>query len=805
MTDRSTSLDRALRTIRFSAGVAPFVLGLTPLTAGSAVAQEEITVPAVTVEVDRAAAPKPKKPRPVRPRPATEATPIPAPSGPVAAAPSAAESGAGTAAPVATTIGGGASGTTLGSADRAERGLGTNDTAALISSIPGGSAWGAGGVSSLPAINGMGADRVQVSVGGMLTSPACPNEMNPTLSYVSPDMVGKLHAHSAAAPVSAGGDFSGGRITVEAATPTFAPTTGGLLVSGSIASFYRSISHAVGVDAHASVANADTALTYSGSWARASNYRSGDRTEMLSTEYQTQNHSLQLVRRFDASTFTLQAGGQYMPYQGFPSQAMDMTLNKSAFVNGKWEGDTDWGKVEATGYGHWVRHGMNLLGDKLNWPTFDGTQAIMPMDTNAADFGGSVKATIPFGKADVLRLGAELHLYRINDWWDALDPDPSGMMSPYTFINLNNATRNRLGVFAEWERKWDAQWTSIVGLRFDGVRMNTGPVHGYGDLDPALDFQYGGDADVFNAAKRARTDLALDGSGTLRWEPTAGQTFELGIARKTRAPNLYERYSWSTNIMAMQMTGWFGDGNGYVGNLDLKPEVNHAINLTATWRDTASDRWEFGVNPYYSYVADYIDADRCASSNLAGGFLNTRCGQAFFMTATDRYVYLRFANHDAHLFGVNASGRTRLLDSADWGRFDLRGQASWVRGVRSDGVDLYNIMPLNGKIALEHKLGGWSSGIELQMVASKTQTSDVRNELPTSGYSLVNVRTGYERNNLRIDLGVDNLLDRNYALPLGGANLANYAGVAGQMASFSYGHPVLAPGRSFNTRLTLKF
>ena len=47
---------------------------------------------------------------------------------------------------------------------------------------------------------------------------------------------------------------------------------------------------------------------------------------------------------------------------------------------------------------------------------------------------------------------------------------------------------------------------------------------------------------------------------------------EFGLARKVRSPNLYERYTWSTTTMAALMNNFVGDGNGYVGNIDLKPE-----------------------------------------------------------------------------------------------------------------------------------------------------------------------------------------------------------------------------------------
>ncbi|MFM2278204.1 MAG: hypothetical protein RLZZ444_435, partial [Pseudomonadota bacterium] len=783
-----------------------------------AAAQEEFDLPPVTVE----AAPEPVKPEPVKRirKSARKKSRNPVVSAP-ASVPSREEAIAvpGSSPADATRYGrtneSAADTPPAASAvlDRSQieaSGLATNDAGRLVSELPGGSVWLAGGVSGLPAINGLAADRVQVALDGMLTNPACPNQMNPTMSYVAPEMIGKLHGYNASAPVSVGGDFTGGKIVVEPVQPEFAGNrrlatdkatdaeVSRLRVSGFLSTFYRSNARAIGTDAKATVATGDTVISYSGSWVKAGNYRAGDDTEMLSTEYQSQNHALQIARRFADMTMTLQVGGQYMPYQGFPSQPMDLTMNKSAFVNGRLDGTNDLGDYEATAYGHWVRHRMDLLDDKLNWPSFDGTQAIMPMDTRALDLGTSFKQSVEMDNKDTLRFGVEAYSYHINDWWDPVDPDPSAMMSPYRFINLNGATRNRLGAFVEWERAWDPQWTSIVGLRMDDVWMNTGRVHGYSSLNPALDYQYGADAEAFNRADRARNDLAFDGSALLRWEPADGQTYELSAARRTRAPNLYERYSWSTNVMAMQMTGWFGDGNGYVGNLDLEPEVNHSISLSAKLRDTAGDGWEFDVSPFYSFVDDYIDADRCMTSELPGGNLNTRCGDPFFVESKKRHVYLRFANHDAHLFGVNASGRIKLAESEAWGRIDLRAQASAVRGVRTDGDNLYNIMPFNGKVALEQRLEGWNSGVELQMVGAKDRVSQVRNEVTTSAYTLVNLRAGYEWNNRRLDFGIDNLFDTKYEMPLGGQNLANYAGVSGQMASFMYGYPMLGPGRSLN-------
>jgi iron complex outermembrane receptor protein len=147
-----------------------------------------------------------------------------------------------------------------------QRALSTSDSASLVTDLPGGAVWGAGGVSSLPALNGFGADRVQVAINSMLISPGCPNEMNPPLSFVNPAMIAKMRTYLGIAPVSTGGDYIGGRIDVTTAPPAFAAGTAGWLTRATLSGFYRSNGNAYGVDATAAMANRDTSITYTGGW-----------------------------------------------------------------------------------------------------------------------------------------------------------------------------------------------------------------------------------------------------------------------------------------------------------------------------------------------------------------------------------------------------------------------------------------------------------------------------------------------------------------------------------------------------------
>ena len=290
-------------------------------------------------------------------------------------------------------------------------------------------------------------------------------------------------------------------------------------------------------------------------------------------------------------------------------------------------------------------------------------------------------------RQDVVRVGSELYHNTLRDWWDPVAG--SMMMSPNVFVNINDGTRTRLGTFVEWEHRWNREWTTIAGLRNDVVWMNTGPVQGYNMMD------YGADAAAFNARDRARTDVNLDGSALLRYEPNLLGSYELGFARKTRSPNLYERYAWSTNSMAMNMNGWFGDGNGYIGNVDLEPEKAHTVSFTAGWHDPAQKVWELKVTPYYSYVQDYIDVKKCATSGM-GMMLTVNCNGS--SAVANNFVYLKFINQDAQLYGVNIAGKLALWDDLSYGRGVFRGTFGYVRGHRTDGIDLYHIMPINAKL-----------------------------------------------------------------------------------------------------------
>lgn len=681
----------------------------------------------------------------------------------------------------------------------------SSDTASLLRNLPGVSLFGAGGVSSLPSVHGLADDRLRIQVDGMDLISACGNHMNPPLSYIDPTRVDTVRLFAGVTPVSVGGDSIGATIQVNSPAPEFAAPGQGRLLKGQAGTFYRSNGNALGAHLSGTYATEQMSLRYDGSTAQADNYQAardfkaagpaasnkpaqwlgGD--EVGSSSYQTRNHSLAYALRSDTHLVEMRLGLQDIPYQNYPNQRMDMTGNDSHQFNLRYQGQYAWGQLQARAYHEKTRHSMNFGEDKQFWYGPAGNVPGMPMDTEGKTTGLLVKGDVALSARDALRAGAELQRYHLDDWW----LPSGGGMAPNTFWNIRDGQRDRFDVYGEWEARWNPQWLSQVGLRSSYVRSNSGPVQGY-------NANYAMEANAFNAQSRKRSDSNIDVTALARYTPNANASYEFGFAHKTRSPNLYERYTWSTGGMAMRMINLVGDGNGYVGNMNLQPETANTLSATADWHDTTGERWGLKFTPYLTHVNNYIDARRCNGSSAM-----TACTGAN-QTATTGFVYLQFTNQDARLHGFDLSGFTDLGKTAHWGQFTLSGMLSYVQGKnRSTGDNLYNTMPLNARLALTQRLGAWTGSAELLMVSSKTRVSAVRNELSTAGYGLVNLRASYEWKQVRLDLGIDNLFDRFYHHPQGGA----YVGQGMTMAATAVPWGVRVPGmgRSLNVGVTVKF
>ena len=648
------------------------------------------------------------------------------------------------------------------------------DMALMLSSTPGYSVAAGGGVSGLPVVNGFADDRLKIRIDGMELTSACANHMNAPLSYIDPQQVQRIRLIAGVTPVSAGGDSIGGTIEVQSNAPVFAQPGAGLLTQGSFAVSGRSVNNSVATSVNASAASDVLSVGYSGAYTRGHSYEDGHGNTVLASMYESINQSIVLAAKRDDQQLTLRAGVQHIPYQGFPNQYMDMTDNHGQFANLAYQGTFAWGMLDARAYWQETDHEMGFFT-----PERTGT---MPMITHGRNTGYALMASLPTAAGE-LRLGQEWHGFRLDDYWPAVPG--SMMMGPRTYLNINDGKRDRTVLFGELETRHDARWTSVLGLRGESVRMDTGDVQSYGtNMMNMPDVMA---ARAFNARSRSQRDTNIDASAQATFTPDAASSYEFALARKVRSPNLYERYSWGRGSMAMTMTNWFGDGNGYVGSIDLKPETAYTAAFTADWHGGGEEGWFVRLNPYYSKVDNYIDVDVLSSFQP-------------YMKMGANGNLLRFANHDAKLYGANLAWQLPLASSARWGSFMATGNAAYTRGKRSDGGDLYRMMPFNALLAVEHKLGAWSNRIETKIVARKDKVDARRFEPETGGYTLVNLRSSVALSKMAsLSAGVSNLFNRAYADPLGGVYLSGLKANGGALQALP------AEGRSIDLGLQLKF
>jgi iron complex outermembrane receptor protein len=686
----------------------------------------------------------------------------------------------------------------------------SSDTANLLRDVPGVSLNGAGGFSSLPAIRGLADDRLRIKVDGMDLVASCPNHMNPALSYIDPSNVGSLQVFAGITPVSVGGDSIGGTIIAESIAPEFAAPGESSINKGEVGGFYRSNNDARGGNFSATHAQENFNLNYNTSYSKANNYMAADDfkgstftgqpgnssqlDEVASTAYENRSQNVGMAFKVGEDLLDLNYSYQKVPQELFANQRMDLTDNTQHNFNARYISQFDWGELETSAYHETVDHEMNFGPDKRFWygmasnpdghacsPISPTCAAGMPMSSEGKTTGAAVKASIDLTALDVLRVGSEYQRYRLNDYWE-----PSGgmMMWPGTFENINDGQRDRTALFSEWESQVAPDWLTLFGVRYEAVHMDAGDVRGYsttGMMNPTNT-----QAAAFNASDRSQTDNNWDVTALAQHNLNANLDVEFGYARKVRSPNLYERYTWSSWPMASIMNNFAGDGNGYVGDIDLSPETANTFSTTLDWH-SSDRRSQLKVTPFYTRVNDYIDAVPATGSTYV----------------EDQFNVLQYSNQSARLYGVDVSGKLPL-GSNDLGNWGVEGLVNYTNGKNRDTDDeLYNIMPLNGKLALTQHSGGWSSAFEVVAVTAKDQVSDVRNEIQTAGYTLYNLRASHSWDQVRLDVGVENLTDKFYYLPTGGTYTAQ--GTTMGINSIPWGIGVPGMGRSIYTGVNISF
>lgn len=359
----------------------------------------------------------------------------------------------------------------------------------------------------------------------------------------------------------------------------------------------------------------------------------------------------------------------------------------------------------------------------------------MKAPSTSRDYGLKSEVLLPRGDADI-RTGIDLHFNEFN-------AEQVAVATGSVRQTFNDNVRSRYGAFVDWEHEWSAPWTTRIGLRGDVVTTDADAVSNaiLPPPGPMRDMILADQA-AFNSADRSFTNPMVDAVAALRFTPDDSTAFDLAFALKNRAPSLVERYLWTP----LNASAGLADGRTYMGNLDLDPETGFEV---ALGMEKTGDRWNAKLTPFYQIVSDYIQG--VPINRMVNG-----------------QNVLQFQNIDrADLYGFELAGGYEI--TSEW---SIDASASYVRGKNKDtGGSLYRIAPLNGIIDLAYEKNAWEGHLECVWAAAQNDVATLQDETTSPGYAFFNLRVARTfANALRVEVGVENLLDHLYADHLSGVN-----------------------------------
>ena len=677
-----------------------------------------------------------------------------------------------------------------------------SDSSAFIAYAPGAAVNRNGPLTGIPQYRGMHTYRVRTHIDGRQPHSAGPGWMDSPLHYLPSALIGRIEVYRGIAPVRVGSAI-GGHVDAVAHTSSYRGSTD--YAFGLRATLLgRTVDSGGNLSAFLSLANDRNRFHAFGVHDEGDAIHSGA-GRLAGTEHERDYFGFGLGRNWgEDGELTFDYARNNTDEAGTPALPMDIGHYHADLLNLRLKMPHGAWRLKAQTHYQDTDHGMNnyRLRPAPNFsaaplPPFLGEDR-RDVQVNGDSWGGKLHAERPAG-AGTLRLGTDWRRSETN----ALVSDPD--FAPFTIDNFRAAVTREYGAFAEWEGVLAVRWRGEFGLRAQHTETSAGAVDHFRpppcvDGNPATAcpppaMSVGMLSKRFNEAERNRADTHTDAVAVLLWEASDDWQLEFGLARKTRAPAYIERYLW----VPLEANGGLGDGNNYVGDPTLDPEVSWQVELGVLWREGGR---RFAPRLFHRSVADYITGVPATDAHVkrVSGMLN---GDP---------TPMRFANVDAEFMGADLTFTLPL--SPIW---TLDGSASYVRGrLREDVLTLDatrllrraaldRIPPLRARVNAHRTVQRWTLTVAADFSARQTSPSLLATDDPlsprnsakeTPGYVLFHAyaRWHLPAHGLVAVTGVENLADRDYADPMNGFNRV-------LNSDAPLGHRLPGAGRNFFVRM----
>ena len=639
------------------------------------------------------------------------------------------------------------------------------DAAAIAARVAGGDIYGNGALSGQLSYRGLAGERVLGRVNGQRFASGGPNAMDPPLHYAPSILVDRIDIARGVAPVAEGPSL-GGAINAELVQAQFTDSTS-LTPQERMASQYRSVDDSYALGGLAALASDTWRVGLIASREQGDDYRfPGGRA--VGTLFERNLYGVHAGYRTGAGELFVEYRRSETDPSGNPAFALDMVYFNTDFVQGGFRGEIADDVALTLRLGHVaVRHLMD--NQTLRQPAAAPAQAratFADADTMTAE------AALRFGGAQhYLEVGADAEIT------DRFVTITNPFNSAFFIESQPNVSAERFGAYLQWRGNAGAVQFELGG-RIDRTDQSVGIVQ----LGSAVPIGPRSLAAAFNASGRSATDTTFD--AVLRLWTDAGElTPRITLARKTRVPSVLERFAW----LPTEASYGLADGNIYVGNQALSPEIAYIAEAGFDWNN---DWITLRPTLFYRRIDDFIQG---TPFDATIGVIDSPVEMVAAMNGDP--TPLQFRNTEAELYGADVDFVIRPAR-----QIELAGTASFVRGQRRDIADnLYRIPPANLRLSATWATDRLALGAELFAAADQNRVSQTNGEEPGDGYATVGLFARYAVSEaIAIEAGVENLFDAVYAPHLAGRSRVGASDVP-------LGERLPGPGRGVWARLTAQF
>ncbi len=573
-----------------------------------------------------------------------------------------------------------------------------------------------------PSVRYFNGGQINIQVDGMKMHGACTDKMDPATIYIEPINLKNVQVQTANNGFLNGSSI-GGTVNMKMAEPDYINRN---KITGVFNSGYQTAAKSLYQSLRLNYATGKWAFAASGTYRNNKNYRSGGGAEIPFSQFEKTNGSLSIKFQQNCHTYfkadVLADDGWNIGYPALPMDVGYAAARIASLSMHKENAARQLYKWQVKIYGNSIRHFMD-----------DSKRPDVPMHMDmpgwSKTFGiyGEGELKINSKQKLLLRTDASSSFLKASmTMHDAGQPDMFMLTWP-------DNRRNQSGFGMSW--LWQAD--SLLQLQLNGRMdfMNT-------VLTTTTAKEH---VSIFSAGFNRRNDVLKNMSVQLskrikQVKITAGATYS---ERMPTASELFGFYLCNSS-----------DGHDYIGNPLLKTERALQVDVAAVY---SYKRTRLQLSGYYSKVMNFISAEVNSAYSV----------MTFGATAVKTYSNIPFAT----VMGAEASALCSPFKKAE-----VVSTFRYTLVNDNNNQPLPFVSPFKNITSIRYQPAKFSFQLETETALRQNRVSIKYAEDITPGYFLLHTRLGYYatlfKNYTVLQLGVENLFDKNYHEHLDWKNIA---------------------------------